>query len=100
VFEHEWKIDARPQMPSGENALVRWELLPDGDGTLLRLTHARVSRRTARGIAPGIHANLDRLEAHLAHRPLPDARERYNQVASLYPPIRSASPGPGSPATP
>ena len=84
VLEHEWKIAARPQMPFGENAVIRWELRPDGDGTVLHLTHARVSRRTARGIAPGIHANLDLLAAHLDRRPLPDVRERYTQVAPLY----------------
>lgn len=35
VFEHEWKVAPRSELPSGEDAIIRWELKKDGDGTIL-----------------------------------------------------------------
>ena len=49
-----------------EASVVRYELHPDGDGTLLRFTHRGLGVRNAAGFRPGTHAFLDRLEAHLA----------------------------------
>jgi hypothetical protein len=51
-FEHEWKVEPRPGLPSGENAVIRWELRPDGAGMRLRLTHRNLGRPTALGLAP------------------------------------------------
>ena len=86
VFEHEWKAAARQELPSGEDAIIRWELKPDGEGTILKLEHRRLNYNTALGFAPGTHSFLDRLEAHLNHRPLPNWIERYKEVASQYHP--------------
>ncbi len=86
VLEHEWKVAARPELPAGEDAVIRWELEPDAGGTLLHLTHRRLHRMTALGFAPGTHAFLDRLAARLDGTPLPGWQERYTQVAPRYPP--------------
>ncbi len=86
VFEHEWKVAPRPELQSGEDAIIRWELRPDGDGTILHLEHRKLTRQTALGFAPGTHAFLDRLEAQLGGEPVPGWQERYQEVASQYPP--------------
>ena len=85
-FEHEWKVAPRGELPSGEDALIRWELRPDGEGTVLHLEHRNLNRETALGFAPGTHSFLDRLEAQLEGEPLPGWQERYSQVAPDYPP--------------
>ena len=70
VFEHEWNVEPRKELPKGEKSIVRWELTAEGESTLLRLTHKRLTRPTAIGFVSGIHAFLDRLEDELdgAHR--------------------------------
>jgi uncharacterized protein YndB with AHSA1/START domain len=85
VFEHEWKVAPRPELPSGEDAVIRWELRREGERTILDLTHRNLNLRTATGFAPGAHAFLDRLAAHLDGSPLPNWQERYGQVAAGYP---------------
>lgn len=75
VLEHEWK------QPIVEDGVVRYELYPDGDGTLLRFTHRGLSVRNATGFRSGTHAFLDRLQAYLAGTDLPDWSERYAEVA-------------------
>src|SRR3989454_6611770 len=68
VFEHDWNVEPRKELPKGEKSIVRWELTPDGDGTILRITHKRLTRPTAIGFVSGIHAFLDRLEDELDRR--------------------------------
>ncbi len=85
VFEHEWKVAPRPELPAGEDGIIRWELRRDGEGTLLHLEHRNLNRQTALGFAPGTHSFLDRLAAQLGGRPLPNWQERYQQVAPQYP---------------
>jgi uncharacterized protein YndB with AHSA1/START domain len=85
VDEHEWIADPRPEMPQGEHSVVRWELQPVEGGTLLTLTHRRLTRLTAGGFAPGWHAFLDRLERQLAGEPLPDWVERFAAMRAAYP---------------
>src|SRR2546422_10619519 len=86
VFEHEWKVAPRAELQSGEDAIIRWELRRDGEGTILHLEHRKLNRETALGFAPGTHAFMDRLQAQLNRQPLPSWQERYQQVASRYPP--------------
>jgi uncharacterized protein YndB with AHSA1/START domain len=88
VFEHEWNVKF-PGLPKGEHGVIRWELVNEGDETVLRLTHSRLTRQTATGFAPGIHALLDRLEAHLNKTPLPDWQKRRDEVRMSYPHWRS-----------
>lgn len=74
VLEHEWK------QPIVEDGVVRYELIPDGDGTLLRFTHRGLGVRSASGFRSGTHAFLDRLEAHLAGEKLPDWATRRQEI--------------------
>ena len=49
------------------------------------MTFSRLTKPTALGFAPGMHAFLDRLEAYLRGDPLPDWVLRYDAVKSFYP---------------
>lgn len=75
VFEHEWNQRII------ESSVVRYELSPDGDGTLLRFSHRGLGVRNAQGFRPGTHAYLDRLEAYLAGKAMPNWAQRYREVA-------------------
>jgi uncharacterized protein YndB with AHSA1/START domain len=80
VLEHEWK------QPIVEDGVVRYELQPDGDGTVLRFSHRGLGVRNAGGFFGGTHAFLDRLEAYLAGDELPDwitRRLEVNRSAGL-----------------
>ncbi|MES1166285.1 MAG: hypothetical protein ABUR63_11030 [Verrucomicrobiota bacterium] len=72
-------------MPRGERAIFRYELTPDRDATQLLVTYRRITRRTARGFLPGLHAFLDRLEAQLDGRALPDWLQRFAGLQGEYP---------------
>lgn len=84
VFEHEWHQGLIGQ------TTVRYELIPDGDGTCLRLTHGPMGAANAGGFIPGTHAYLDRLEAHLAGTAIPDWQQRFGEVAPTYPEFRAS----------
>jgi uncharacterized protein YndB with AHSA1/START domain len=87
IFEHEWHIAPNPSLPDGEpESIIRWELEKDGDSNvLLALTHSRLTRSTSGNFAPGWHAYLDRLEASLSNKKLPDWSQRFGAVKKLYP---------------
>src|SRR3989449_9796912 len=85
VLEYEWKVAPRQGMPKGEDTIVRWELRPDGEETLLTLTHRNLTRRSALGAAPSMHVVLERLAAHLAGVPFDDFRKRVAEVQTQYP---------------
>ena len=78
VFEHEWN-----QSLIGET-VIRYELIPEGDTTILTFTHRGLSLSNAKGYAPGTHAYLDRLDAHLSGTDLPDWKQRYGEVQQAY----------------
>ncbi len=93
VLEYEWNIDPRVGLPEGERAIVRWELLENGKGTTVRLSHFNLSRKTALGLSEGLepmssnHILLDRLMLFLYSKPLnigPDLisliREEYRKL--------------------
>ncbi len=84
VFEHEWNVEPREYLPKGERAVVRWELTPDGDGTILRITHRHLTSQTAKGFVSGTHAFLDRLEDQLDGRPLTNWVQRVDEVKPIY----------------
>lgn len=86
VFEHEWHIVPNPSLPQGElNSIVRWELQQDGESnTLLTLIHNRLGKPISLRFAPGWHAYLDRLEAALENKELPDWMHRFAEVKGLY----------------
>ena len=85
VLEYEWNVAPVPEMPRGEQALFRYELTPDGDSTHLRVTYRRLTRQTAGGFLPGLHAFLDRLDAQLDGRPAPDWATRFAVLRTEYP---------------
>lgn len=84
-FAHEWIVEPVKELPSGENAVIRWILEPIEGGTLLKLEHRNLTIRTAEGFAPGIHSFLDRLQAQLSGESLPNWQERIKAVAGDYP---------------
>jgi hypothetical protein len=77
VFEHEW------HQAIVEPGVVRYELHPDGTGTLLRFSHRGLSVPNARGFRSGTHAFLDRLAALLAGEPLPNWAQRYEAISGV-----------------
>jgi uncharacterized protein YndB with AHSA1/START domain len=85
VFEHEWRVAPNDGLPAEEDAVIRWELRPEGNGTELSLSFRGLRRPTGITFAPGLHGLLDRLAAHLAGAPLPDWNERVREARPLYP---------------
>ncbi len=85
VFECEWKIAPVAEMPRGEEAVFLYELVPLDGATRLTVTYRHMTRRTAGGFLPGLHALLDRLEAQLAGAALPDWQARFVEVRAEYP---------------
>ncbi len=84
LLEYEWKVKPRPQMPSGEDTIVRWELLREGPETVLTLTHMNLTHGKAVGAAPFTHVILDRLAAHLDGRPFQDFERRVAEIQTQY----------------
>jgi len=78
VLEHEWLQHGLAV------SIVRYELQPDGEGTVLRLTHRRSVAPGAMGGRAGWHAYLDRLAAHLDGLPVPDWARRRAEVQEAY----------------
>ncbi len=91
VYEYEWIAEPRPELPAGENSVVRWELKTVPGGTLLTLVHRHLTRPTATGFGPGWHAFLDRLAAQLAGSALPSWMERFTAAQNGYPGWEKAS---------
>lgn len=71
AYEYEWNLPPGPDRPLGEASVVRWELDRTEEGTLLVLTHRRLSRPTAEVFSRGLKVLLDRLTAQLDGTPLP-----------------------------
>lgn len=84
LFEYEWNVDPVPEMPRGERAIFRYELIPHGATTELLVTYRRITKETAPGFLPGLHAFLDRLEAQLNRTVLPDWMQRFGEVRENY----------------
>lgn len=78
VLEYEWR------QKIVEESTLRFELEPDGAGTILRLTHRWLSVPNAGGFIPGWHAYLDRLDALLGGTAVPDWSARYGELRPLY----------------
>ena len=95
LLEYEWNVAPVPEMPHGEQAIFRYELTREGDATRLLVTYRRISKPTARGFLPGLHAFLDRLEAQLDGAPLPDWHARFDELRAEYPEWNGHAPDPG-----
>jgi uncharacterized protein YndB with AHSA1/START domain len=71
LYEYEWNLLPGPNQPIGEASIVRWELSSAQGGTLLVLTHRKLSRPTAEIFVRGLSVFLDRLSASLDGSSLP-----------------------------
>jgi uncharacterized protein YndB with AHSA1/START domain len=80
LYEYGWNVPPGPTLPEGEKCVVRWELRAAQGGTLITLTYRDLTRRTAGVYRAGLEAFLDRLEAQLDGRPLPDWETRIREL--------------------
>lgn len=85
LLEYEWNVAPVPEMPRGERAIFRYELTREGESTRLLVTYRRITKQTALGFLPGLHAFLDRLEAQLDGQALPDWMDRFGVLRAEYP---------------
>ena len=85
VLEYEWNVTSSEEMPFGMNAIFRYELTPQAGSTLLTVIYRRIRQEIAPGFLPGLHAFLDRLEAQLDRRQLPDWLTRFEDLRADYP---------------
>ena len=72
LLEYEYHVAPGAAFPEGAQTVLRWELVPQEEGTLLVLTLRGLPRRTAVPFTSGVKGFFDRLEALLDGRPLPD----------------------------
>jgi uncharacterized protein YndB with AHSA1/START domain len=84
ALEPERLLELSWRYPGENDTVVRFELEPDGDGTILVLDHRGLPTEAAPGYGGGWHAHLDALEAHLGAGGEPDWWGRYMELAPLY----------------
>lgn len=82
LLEYEYNLAPHKLMPLGEETVVRWELQPSEEGTILTFTQTRL--KSTFGFAPAMHVFLERLNAYLSHDPIPDFLQCFQQVKRLY----------------
>jgi uncharacterized protein YndB with AHSA1/START domain len=70
--------------PGENDTVVRFELRPDGEGTILVLDHRGLPADAAPGYGGGWQAHLEALDAHLAAGDQPDWWGRYKELRPLY----------------
>lgn len=78
VLEYEWV------QPGVDISVVRYELEPVGNETLLKFTHRRSATEAATGGRAGWHAYLDRLAAHLDGEVVPSWSRRRAEIERDY----------------
>jgi uncharacterized protein YndB with AHSA1/START domain len=66
AFEPGRLLELRWPYPDEPDSVTRFELRPDGDGTLLVLDHRGLPPNSIAGYGAGWHSHLDSLQAHLA----------------------------------
>jgi uncharacterized protein YndB with AHSA1/START domain len=76
TFEYTWE----------NGSIIRFDLAPDGDGTLLVLDHSKLPPDQTTGVGAGWHAHLDAIEALLAGSPqtAPEWKARYESLRPEY----------------
>ena len=77
-------MDEISSKPGLDVSVVRYELEPAGEETILKFTHRRSVTPAATGGRAGWHAYLDRLAAHLDGLPVPVWSERRAEVQDAY----------------
>jgi hypothetical protein len=63
--------------------VVRWKLVPDGEGTTLQVTHTLLADDSLPGFGAGWHAHLDMLGGHLTGRPI-GFDQRFGELLPRY----------------
>jgi uncharacterized protein YndB with AHSA1/START domain len=94
LLEYEWNVEPVAEMPKGEHAVFRFELSWDGAVTRMCVTYRRMTQETAKGFVVGVHALLERLEAQLSGRTLPDFFARFSALRAEYPEWSHDAPAP------
>jgi uncharacterized protein YndB with AHSA1/START domain len=82
LFEYEWRFLGEP------DSILRYELVADGDTTVLTLTHRLLGSDQVSGYGAGWHAYLDALAAVLARTEAPDWGSRFAAVRAVYARVR------------
>jgi len=78
VLEYTWGLGSPPD-------IVRWELTPDGDGTMLTFTHLLHDPNMQKSVLPGWHSWIERLEPSLDQGQLPLFKlERWRDLYTEY----------------
>ena len=77
VLELDWAYPGEP------DSVARFELRPDGDGTLLVLDHRGLPPAAIAGYGAGWHSHLDSLDAHLAGAEA-DWSARFEELGPAY----------------
>jgi uncharacterized protein YndB with AHSA1/START domain len=95
LLEYEWNVEPVPEMPRGEHAIFRYELTTLAEATHVLVTYRRITKQSARGFLPGLHAFLDRLEAQLEGHALPDWMQRFGELRATYSEWSGHAPHPG-----
>jgi uncharacterized protein YndB with AHSA1/START domain len=78
VLEYEWRFLGEP------HSILRYDLVADGDSTILTLTHRLLSVDQVSGYGAGWHAYLDALAAVLAKTEPADWDTRFAAVRAAY----------------
>lgn len=84
-----WNEDDGDQRTDGRirarepDSVARFELRPDGDGTILVLDHRGLAPAAIAGYGAGWHSHLDSLDAHLAGRET-DWSARFEELGPAY----------------
>jgi uncharacterized protein YndB with AHSA1/START domain len=82
VLEYEWRFIGEP------DSILRYDLVADGDATLMTLTHRLLGIDQVSGYGAGWHAYLDALAAVLARIEAPDWDTTFAAVRAAYPSVR------------
>ena len=80
-FEHDFRVRT-PGRPDDE-AVLSWELRPEGSGTRLTMTFRRLAPELVRVFARGQPIFVDRLEALLGGKAMPDLRAHAAEARRL-----------------
>jgi uncharacterized protein YndB with AHSA1/START domain len=79
LLEYSW-----PEKNANGNSLVRWELLPVGEGTRLILTHRLDGGGDLPDFASGWHWHLDALDRALEGETVPFDEQRWRLLRKVY----------------
>jgi len=66
------------------HSVVRWELAPDGDGCVLKLTQTQLTKPPLLDVAAGWHTHLECLPGGAASVTTPWKAEREREIVKLY----------------